>query len=99
MLVIIKCPGKRPEMIEIDNGLTALQGHVGGRIEHYGIGSGIGIVCNEEYMYMDLPFNFDLDGINRFCGNVLFLNDEGEDFDSLTDKQCDIVMNMFRVIR
>lgn len=47
MEVIIKRPGKRPEKINIGNSLSDLRRVVGGYLEHYGFGIGIGMLCDE----------------------------------------------------
>ena len=61
MKAIRKKPGCKPEVIDIDNTLEALQAEVGGYIEAVTIADAV-IICNEEGRILGLPHNC------RFCG-------------------------------
>lgn len=94
MEAIIKIPGKRPEKINIDNSLSDLRRVVGGYLEHYGFGIGIGMLCDEDGRAKGLPLNFIFDG-RDFVGPVLFVGEEGGDFVSLTSIQQGVVAYCF----
>ena len=51
MRAIIKQPGKDPEISNIGDKLEDLQEAVGGYLEHYGFGHGIGMLFDEEGRY------------------------------------------------
>lgn len=51
-------PGKRVNIIEIDDNLKAMQELVGGRIEEYmPYEDDVAIICNEEGKMLGLPLN------------------------------------------
>ena len=60
-------PGQRPQQVEIDNDLKALQQAVGGTIAAvYPFADPVAIVCNDEGKLMGLPLNralWDEDGL------------------------------------
>jgi hypothetical protein len=100
MKAILKHPNSNPQIIEIDNTLDALQGAVGGYIEHVKLTDTVGIICNE-----DGKFNGSL--ANRFLyyqghlvdilfGNILIVdtNEDGETI-SLTDRKIRKYMEIF----
>ena len=62
MKVIIKEPGQRPRVTEIENSLSALQEAVGGYIETVTFAEDCCIICNEEGRLQGLPYNL------TFCG-------------------------------
>lgn len=57
MKAIIKEPGKKPRITEIENNLTALQEAVGGYIETVTLAKDCCIICNEEGRLQGLPYN------------------------------------------
>jgi hypothetical protein len=76
-------PGTPPEVVEIENSLTAMQTEVGGWIEALGLGEGVDAMCNEEGLLKDLPFNRQFMtpyGPRPVVGNVIVVahDDEGE---------------------
>ena len=51
-------PGQRPQQVEIDNDLKALQQAVGGSIDAvYPFADPVAIICNDEGKLMGLPLN------------------------------------------
>lgn len=58
MIAVIKQPGKGPEITDKENTLDSLRGIVGGGLEHYGFGHGIGILCDIDGRNKGKPFNF-----------------------------------------
>lgn len=79
MKVMIKRPGKTPEIREIDGSLESLQGLVGGWIEHVGIRDGLGMILNEEGKLNCLPSNFVFRG-DMIVGTAVFVGEDGEEF-------------------
>lgn len=69
--VIIKEPGKAPEIKTITNDLGTLQSIVGGYIETVTLASDFVIICNEDGKLWNLPYNFDFGG-QSFVGTVVF---------------------------
>lgn len=87
MIAIKKEPGRRPEVVEIENELKPLQEAVGGYIETvhwYGM-DGLVIICNEEGLINGLPFNTDIGGLWLF-GTILIVGDGGEEFTDVPEK-------------
>jgi len=97
MTAVIKRPGKAPEKIEIEGDLRSLQIAVGGHIEHYGFCRGIGMLCNEEWRLLGLPFNFIFDGDVEFGGPVLFVGEKNDEFTGLSDEQLVAVGGFFGI--
>ena len=91
MRVILKYPGKLGEIGEI-NGYQEMHDFVGGFIEIVRYHDYC-IVCNDEFLLNDSPFNCCING-TMFCGNI-FICSEGivdeesgeRDLISLTDDQ------------
>jgi hypothetical protein len=81
--ILIKEPGKDPEVREVEHELKTFQNIVGGWIETVPILKNIILVCNEEGLLLNLPVNI----INnyKFCGTVFFVRTKYENFVSLTD--------------
>lgn len=85
MRAILKEPGKRPEYIDIQNTLEALQEKVGGYIETVTFAADLCVVCNEEGRLMGMTWNMTLCGVD-FVGPVLFVGVRGEEFADLADE-------------
>lgn len=77
MRAIVKEPGHRPRIAEIENTLTALQKVVGGYIETVTLAKDCCIICNEEGRLQGLPYNLTFGGIS-FVGTVLFVGVAGD---------------------
>lgn len=84
MKIIMKKPGKKPEVIEIENKLSALQEAVGGYIEVLPIAEDICVLCNEEGKLLGLPHNIVLCG-DILVGTILIVGVAGEEFCDLSD--------------
>ena len=72
MKIIMKKPGEKPEVIEIENKLSALQEAVGGHIEVLPIAEDICVICNEEGKLLGLPRNIVLCG-DALVGTILIV--------------------------
>lgn len=72
-------PGRIPELIEIENELTALQDAVGGDIECVTIAVDAAIICDEEGILKGKPVNFGFCGLT-IVGTALFVGVDGEEF-------------------
>lgn len=86
MKAIRKKPGCKPEVIDIDNTLEALQAEVGGYIEAVTIADAV-IICNEEGRILGLPHNCRFCGI-EFVGTILVVGYAGDAF-------CDVPEEVF----
>lgn len=80
----IKAIVKRPDeefghMTNISCTLKNLQNIVGGYIETVTVADNLVIICNEEGLIRDLPFNCELCG-HMFFGTLIFIGADGEDF-------------------
>ncbi len=83
-------PGQRPQQVEIDNDLKALQQAVGGSIDAvYPFADQVAIICNDEGKLMGLPLNRalrDEDGqmYDAVAGTFLVVGLGEDDFVSLS---------------
>ena len=77
--VIIKEPGKKAYAKEIPNTLESLKEIVGGHIESVTVSSDMVIICNEEGLYLNLPYNCSFCNID-FVGTIIFCGFHGEEF-------------------
>ena len=91
MKAIIKEPGKKPRITEIENNLAALQEAVGGYIETVTLAKDCCIICNEEGRLQGLPYNLTFGGIS-FVGTVLFVGVAGDEFCSLSERKTNFLM-------
>ena len=96
MKAIIKEPGKKPRITEIENNLTALQEAVGGYIETVTLAKDCCIICNEEGRLQGLPYNLTFGGIS-FVGTVLFVGVAGDEFCSLSERKINFLMQCLEV--
>lgn len=87
MKAILKNPGERPKLIDIDNTLEALQDTVGGYIETITFASDACIICDEDGRHKGLPFNCKLCG-QTFVGPVLIVGVDGDEFTDLYRPEC-----------
>ena len=91
MKVIIKEPGQRPRVTEIENNLSALQQAVGGYIETVTFAEDCCIICNEEGRLQELPYNLTFCGVS-FVGTILFVGVAGDEFADLSEQQVEILL-------
>ena len=81
-------PNKLPEVVEIENSLKAFQRMVDGHIEcaYLMDDADVVLICNEEGKINGMELNRDI-GHDIIAGPFLVVNDEGDDFGSLTEEQ------------
>ena len=91
MKVIIKEPGQRPRVTEIENSLSALQQAVGGYIETVTLAEDYCIICNEEGRLQGLPYNLTFGEIS-FVGTILFVGVAEDEFADLSEQQVEILL-------
>ena len=96
MKAIIKEPGKKPRITEIENNLAALQEAVGGYIETVTLAEDCCIICNEEGRLQGLPYNLTFCGIS-FVGTILFVGVAGDEFCSLSERKTNFLMQCLEV--
>lgn len=84
MKIIMKKPGEKPEVIEIENKPFTLQEAVGGPIEVLPIAEDICVICNKEGEHLGLPHNIVLCG-DILVGTILIVGVAGEEFCDLSD--------------
>lgn len=84
MKAIRKKPGCKPEVIDIDNTLEALQAEVGGYIEAVTIADAV-IICNEEGRILGLPHNCRFCGVD-FVGTILVVGYADDTFCDVPDE-------------
>ena len=90
MKAILKQPGQRPAVVELENTLKALQRAVGWYIETVRITSDACLICNEEGRLMGLEPN-PVMGIS-LVGPVLCVGVNGDAFCSLTDESAEFLL-------
>ncbi len=93
MKVIIKEPGKKPRITEIENSLSALQEAVGGYIETVTFAEDCCIICNEEGRLQGLPYNLTFCGVS-FVGTILFVGVLGDEFADLSKECAEILLRL-----
>lgn len=93
MRVIRKDPGQKPELVEIENTLDALQQAVGGYIETVTFSTDAAVVCNEEGRLRGLPYNCDFLGIS-FVGPILVVGIDGDEMCSLDNGDAALILHM-----
>lgn len=79
---LVKRPGEPPRHVNVSNSLEALQKNVGGYIEAVTIAKDLVIVCNEEGLLRNLPYNCRICGVD-FVGTILMVGRDGEEFADL----------------
>lgn len=86
---VIMCPVDRAHDVTwIENRLHNLQAIVGGYIEVVN-GGPVLATCNEEAMILEMPFNPSLPD---FRGPVIVCGRDGEEFASITDPICGVML-------
>ena len=90
MKAIIKKPGEKSKVIEIENELSVLQEAVEGYIQAVPLAADVCIICNEEGKLIGLQYNTRI--MNKsFVGNILFVGVAGEEFCSLRNEQISLI--------
>lgn len=79
MKAILKKPGEKPEIIDIENELGALQKAVGGHIETFTFAVDACVICDEEGRFKGYKHNTVVGGV-EFVGPILVVGIKGEDF-------------------
>ena len=94
MRVLVVEPERRPEVKEIDDSLTAMQGIVSGSIQPIYLEDSVVLVCNNEGKLLDLPANRGLRDKNGqlydiVCGTFFLCSapPDSDHFTSLTPDQ------------
>lgn len=92
---VVKLPGMKAAVTEIDNDLDALQRLVGGNIETVTFTDDMCIICNEEWRILKLAKNMRFMGI-EFGGPVVIVGTKGEEFTGLSEKSAELVLNLIK---
>lgn len=95
ILVCIKRPEQEPCVELVENTLSALQHLVGGYIESYTIAEDLTLLCNEEGLLLDLPYNATIAG-NPFVGTVVAVGLDGDEFSSIAAAHVPRVLRMLK---
>lgn len=82
MRAVYKAPGKKAELVDVENELSALQKAVGGYLESVTLATDCCILCDEEGRLKGLPHNCVFCGVD-FCGPILIVGVDGEKFADL----------------
>ncbi len=80
--VLSKRPGQPPRSVWVTNSLENLQTAVGGYIEVVRLAVDAAVICNEEGLIHNLPYNCTIAGVALF-GDILMVGVDGEEFCSL----------------
>lgn len=94
MKIVVKNVNELPEVRRINGELKEMQDIVGGYIEAFHVSPNILCVCNEEGKIQNLPVNFNFNK-DYICGNVFFVAEGEEDFESLNSQQIAFLMDVF----
>ena len=95
ILVCVKMPGEEPYVDHMPNTLETFQQVVGGYIESFQIAADCTLLCNEDGLLLDLPYNATIAG-NPFVGPVVAVGVKGEDFCSLRAAEVPFILNVLR---
>ena len=95
MRAIIKSPGRRTGVIEMENSLRAMQKIVGGHIEAVTLTTDSALICNEDGIALGLAQNVDFLGV-KIRGTLLIVGVDGEEFCDLSDAGIDLWMPVLR---
>lgn len=80
---IVVEPGKSPHLLETGNELEPFQTIVGGYIQDLKLRSGITLICNEDGLLKQLPFNRVVEG-HKIVGTFCLIRTKGTQFASVT---------------
>ncbi len=97
--VMVFEPGKVGEVRWVENTLESFQNIVGGHIEGVGVFKDVMIYVNEEGRLIGLPENRRkcVKGPWHFVGTFVAFGVDGENEASLTDKQIEVLRDVFEV--
>ena len=99
MTVVMLEPGKKAQLVKIENSLEGMQTVVGGLIQVISpFDDDVALVCNEEGKMLCLPLNRTLQKTGDIiCGTFFICGApaDAEDFDSLTKEQIVKYYKMF----
>lgn len=96
--VAVKEPGHYIHLEHVENTLEAFQRLVGGHIETITIATGCVIICNDEGLLSNLPYNCRTFGAD-FYGTIVLCGVDGENFSDLglTNRQLKLLFPMWFV--
>lgn len=80
--VLLKRPGEIPRHVNVSNSLEALQKNVEGYIETVTLAEDLVIICNEEGLLKEMPYNCTICG-QPFVGPILMVGREEDEFADL----------------
>lgn len=95
MKVIYKAPGQMPELRDIPNTLEELQASVGGYIEAVNLAKDAALICNEEGLILNMPYNIKFLGA-EFVGPILIVGVDGEEFTDLSPENTGFLMDALK---
>jgi hypothetical protein len=87
-------PNQAPRIHIIKNDLKTFQGLVGGYIEKVSFNDTIDMIINEEGKLIGLEPNFATK-YDVIVGTAIFVSHQGEEFSSLTDDWCEVIISCF----
>ena len=96
MRVIRKDPGRKAEVVEIENTLEALQKAVGGYIETLTLAPHVCLVCDEEGKLKGKPVNFCIGG-DFIAGTALFVGVKGDEFCDIAETRIRDLMTVIKL--
>ena len=79
---IVKYPGKEPEIRTLTDELETYQKIVNGYIECVQLERGVTLICNDEGLLNDMPFNAWVGG-HYICGPIVIVGCLGDHFASI----------------
>ena len=89
--------GRTNVEINIPNELKTLQDLVGGHLETVKVNADLSVVCNEEGLILNLPYNRVVNGQIIF-GNFFITKFDGiDDFTDLTDEDINMILNVYSI--
>lgn len=98
MKIVVIEPQKEPEIMEIEGELTEMQEIVGGSIETMPLEEvpELLVICNEEGRLLGLDANFE--NFNQIIvGTAFVCGVDGEELIGLTEKQAEMVVDLFGI--
>lgn len=94
--VVVKRVGLEGKLVEVENTLKAFQDIVGGYITTFPLMTDTFVVCNEEGLMRGLEPNVDII-LNQYretiYGDFAIVRKEGDEFESLSSEQIEILKN------
>lgn len=81
---IVVEPGKEPFRLDVQEKLESYQTIVGGYIQAVRLKNGLLLLCNEDGIMRQLPYNRNVEG-HDIVGTFALVRTNGPDFTSVTD--------------